>query len=196
MAAANEQIGIAQAAFFPDLTLSGSFGYSSSAADRLFKAASNAWAFGPQLAETLFDAGARSARLAQARAFHEQTIADYRSTVLVAFQQVEDQLASLRHLEEQAAIQARALAAAREAERLETNQYRAGTVDYSTVVTAQQNALDNEQAMLTIQEARLVASVALVQAVGGSWQQTPAAAQTTPQPQSTARPAATRGASG
>ena len=196
MAAANAQIGIAQAAFFPDLTLSGSFGYSSSAADRLFKAASNAWAFGPQLAETLFDAGARSARLAQAWAFHEQTIADYRSTVLMAFQQVEDQLASLRHLEEQAIIQARALAAAREAERLETNQYRAGTVDYSTVVTAQQNALDNEQAMLTIQEARLVASVALVQAVGGSWQQPPAAAQAPGTPQSTARPAATRGASG
>ena len=195
MAAANAQIGIAQAAFFPDLTLSGSFGYSSSAADRLFKAASNVWAFGPQLAETLFDAGARSARLAQARAFHEQTIADYRSTVLLAFQQVEDQMASLRHLEEQAAIQTRALAAAREAERLETNQYLAGTVDYSTVVTAQQNALDNEQAMLTIQEARLVASVALVQALGGDWQQPAPSTQVPGTPQATAKPSARRGAS-
>lgn len=180
MAAANAQIGIAQTAFFPDLTLSGSFGYSSSAADRLFKAASNVWAFGPQLAETLFDAGARSARLAQAKAFHEQTMADYRSTVLLAFQQVEDELASLRQLEEQTAIQGRALDAAREAERLETNQYLAGTVDYTSVVTAQQNALDNEQAMLTIQEARLVSSVALIQALGGSWQQPALAARTLP----------------
>ena len=177
MAAANAQIGIAQTAFFPDLVLSGSFGYSSSALDRLFKAASNVWAFGPQLTETLFDAGARSARLAQARAFHEQTIADYRSAVLLAFQQVEDELASLRQLEQQTAIQARALAAAREAERLETNQYLAGTVDYTNVVTAQQNALDNEQAMLTIQEARLVSSVALIQALGGSWQQPAPGAQ-------------------
>lgn len=194
MAAANAQIGIALAAFFPDLTLSGSFGYSSSAADRLFKAASNVWAFGPQLAETLFDAGARSARLAQARAFHEQTIADYRSTVLLAFQQVEDQLASLRQLEEQTAIQARALAAAREAERLETNQYLAGTVDYSNVVTAQQNALDNEQAMLTIREARLVASVALVQALGGSWQAPAPADQATSTPQPASGSGATPGA--
>ena len=121
------------------------------------------------MVQTAFDAGARSAVVEQARAGYDQAIANYRQTALTSFQQVEDQLAALRILEQQAAAQERAVVAAREAERLELNQYRAGTVAYTSVVTAQQNALSNEQTALSIRQNRFTSTVALIRALGGGW---------------------------
>jgi NodT family efflux transporter outer membrane factor (OMF) lipoprotein len=169
VAAANAQIGVAVAAYYPDLTLSASYGVVSSAIDTLFRAANGVWAVGPQLAQTVFDAGLRSAQVEAARAFYEQDVANYRQTVLTAFQQVEDQLAALRILEQQAEVQNAAVTAAQEAERLIFNQYTAGTVAYTNVITAQTVALSNRQTALNILQNRLVASVSLLQALGGGW---------------------------
>lgn len=169
VAAANAQIGVAIAAYYPTLTLSASYGVVSSAIDTLFRASNGVWAVGPQLAETVFDAGLRSAQVAAARALYDQDVANYRQTVLTAFQQVEDELAALRILEQQAAVQDAAVAAAQEAERLIFNQYTAGTVAYTNVITAQTVALSSEQNALTILQNRLVASVTLLQALGGGW---------------------------
>lgn len=172
MAAANAQVGVARSAYFPDITLSGTFGYSSSTFNTLLKASNGVWSIGADVAETLIDFGARRAQVAQARAAYEQTVADYRQTVLTGFQQVEDQLAALNVLAQQAEVQAQAVAAAREATRLELNQYRAGTAPFTSVITAQQNALSNEQTALTILESRLTASVGLIQSLGGGWHAT------------------------
>jgi NodT family efflux transporter outer membrane factor (OMF) lipoprotein len=169
VAAANAQIGVAVAAYYPDITLSASYGVVSSALDTLFRTASGVWAVGPQLAQTVFDAGLRSAQVEAARAFYDQDIALYRQTVLAGFQQVEDQLAALRILEQQAAVQDAAVAAAREAEQLIFNQYTAGIVAYTSVITAQTNALSNAEAALTIQQNRLLASATLIEALGGGW---------------------------
>jgi len=127
------------------------------------------WSVGPQLAETVFDAGLRSAQVAAARAAYDQTIANYRQTVLAAFQQVEDELAALRILEQQADVQDRAVRAAEEAEALILNQYKAGTVAYTNVITAQTVALSNKQTALAILQTRLAASVVLIEALGGGW---------------------------
>jgi NodT family efflux transporter outer membrane factor (OMF) lipoprotein len=169
VAAANAQIGVAVAAYYPALTLSASYGVVSSALDTLFRTANGVWAVGPSLAQTVFDAGLRSAQVDAARAFYDQNVANYRQTVLTAFQQVEDQLAALRILEQQAAVQDAAVAAAQEAEGLIFNQYTAGTVAYTNVITAQTVALGDRQNALSILQSRLVASVTLLQALGGGW---------------------------
>jgi NodT family efflux transporter outer membrane factor (OMF) lipoprotein len=169
VAAANAQIGVAVAAYYPDITLSASYGVVSSAIDTLFRAANGVWAVGPSLAQTVFDAGLRSAQVDAARAFYDQNVANYRQTVLTAFQQVEDQLAALRILEQQAEVQDAAVVAAQEAEALIFNQYTAGTVAYTNVITAQTVALSNRQTALSILQNRLVASVTLLQALGGGW---------------------------
>ncbi|MBL8702818.1 MAG: efflux transporter outer membrane subunit [Alphaproteobacteria bacterium] len=169
MAAANAQIGVAEAAFFPTITLSGSYGYTSTALGQLIQAANLLWSVGTQATATIFDGGARSAGVEQARAAYDQAVAEYRQTVLVGFQQVEDELAALRILAEQAEVLAAALRSAREAERLTLNQYRAGTAAYTSVITAQAAALADELAALNVQQARLVASVALIRALGGGW---------------------------
>lgn len=169
VAAANAQIGVAVAAYYPDITLSASYGVVSSAIDTLFRAANGVWAVGPSLAQTVFDAGLRSAQVDAARAFYDQNVANYRQTVLTAFQQIEDQLAALRILEQQAEVQDAAVAAAQEAEALIFNQYTAGTVAYTNVITAQTVALSNRQTALNILQNRLVASVTLLQALGGGW---------------------------
>jgi NodT family efflux transporter outer membrane factor (OMF) lipoprotein len=169
MAANNAQIGVAEAAFYPDLTLSGSYGFASSGLSKLLRASNSFWSVGPQLAETIFDAGLRSAQLEAARAVYDQTVASYRQTVLTAFQQVEDELAALRILAQQAVVEANAVRLAREAERLTLNQYQAGTVAYTAVITAQTTALNNEETAVNILQSRLVASVALIQALGGGW---------------------------
>jgi NodT family efflux transporter outer membrane factor (OMF) lipoprotein len=168
-AAANAQIGVAIAAYYPAITLSASYGLVSSAIENLFRASNAVWSVGPQLAETVFDAGLRSAQVAAARAAYDQTIANYRQTVLAAFQQVEDELAALRILERQADVQDRAVKAAEEAERLILNQYTAGTVAYTNVVTAQTVSLSNKQTALAILQSRLAASVVLIEALGGGW---------------------------
>ena len=168
-AAANAQVGVAVAAYYPAITLSASYGLVSSAIQNLFRASNAVWSVGPQLAETVFDAGLRSAQVAAARATYDQTIANYRQTVLAAFQQVEDQLAALRILERQAEVQGRAVKASEEAEALILNQYKAGTVAYTNVITAQTVSLGNKQTALAILQSRLTASVVLMEALGGGW---------------------------
>jgi NodT family efflux transporter outer membrane factor (OMF) lipoprotein len=169
MASANAQIGVAIAAYFPDLTLTGSYGFSSSVINGLITTPNNVWSFGGTLADTVLDFGARSAAVRQARATYDAAVANYRQAVLTAFQQVEDQLVALRILEQQYAVQDRTVKSANEAVRLTINEYKAGTVAYTAVVTAQATALADAQTLLTIRQNRLTASVALIQALGGGW---------------------------
>jgi NodT family efflux transporter outer membrane factor (OMF) lipoprotein len=169
MAAANAQIGVAKAAYFPSLTLSGSDQYTSSAWSHLISLPNRTWSLGPSLAETLFDAGAHRAQVAQARAAYDANVAAYRQTVLAGIEQVEDQIATLRILEQQAVVEESAVKAAREAETLTLNQYKAGTVPYSSVITAQTTRLSAEETALTVLSSRLQASVALIEALGGGW---------------------------
>jgi NodT family efflux transporter outer membrane factor (OMF) lipoprotein len=169
MAAANAQIGVAVAAYFPDLTLSGSYGYASNVVSHLVSAPNNLWSFGGTASETLLDFGARPAQVRQARAAYDAAVANYRQTVLTAFQQVEDELATLRILEQQVGVQEQAVKSANLAVQLTLNQYKAGTVAYTSVVTAQTIALSDAQTLLTLRQSRLTASVALIQALGGGW---------------------------
>ncbi|MGO9933564.1 MAG: efflux transporter outer membrane subunit [Steroidobacteraceae bacterium] len=169
MAAANAQIGVATAAYFPSLTLSASDEYSSGSLSHLIQNSNRVWAVGPALAETLFDGGVRRAQVAQARAAYDGTVASYRQTVLAGFQQVEDDIVMLRVLEQQSAIEDATVKAAREAEALTLNQYKAGTVPYSSVITAQTTRLSAEETALSVLSSRLQTSVALIEALGGGW---------------------------
>ena len=169
MAAANAQIGVAIAAYFPDITLSGSYGSQTSNFAKLFSAPTTIWSLGAEVSESIIDFGSRSAQVEQARAAYDSDVADYRQTVLTGFQQVEDELATLRILESQAVVQDEVVKAAREAARLTLNQYKAGTVPYSSVITAQATALSAEQTAINVTENRLTASVTLIQAIGGGW---------------------------
>jgi NodT family efflux transporter outer membrane factor (OMF) lipoprotein len=174
MAAANAQIGVAVAAWFPSLTLSATSTSTADSLRQLFKSSTTVWSFGPQLAETLIDGGLRQAQIAQAKAVYQNSVASYRLTVLAGFQQVEDQLVTLRVLEEQAVIEDKTVKAAREAEALTLNQYKAGTVPYSSVITAQTTRLSAEQTELQVLSSRLQASVSLIEALGGGWDQSQA----------------------
>jgi len=169
MASANAQVGVAVAAFFPTITLTGSYGYTGAALSGLLSASNAIWAVGPQLAFTVFDAGNLSAQLEQARQVYNQNVALYRQTVLTGFQQVEDQLVALRLLEQEAVVEDKAVQAAILAEQLTLNQYEAGTVDYTAVITAQTNSLNNQQTALAIMQNRILADVLLIQALGGDW---------------------------
>lgn len=170
MASANAKIGVAIAAFFPSLTLSGSVDYEGNVFDKLIRASNQVWSLGPQLAETIFDGGQRWAAVGQARATYQSSVATYRQTVLAGLQQVEDELVSLRVLEKQEVIERQLVEASREAETLTLNQYKAGTVPYSSVISAQTTRLTSEETALTVHLDRLTASVALIQALGGGWQ--------------------------
>jgi NodT family efflux transporter outer membrane factor (OMF) lipoprotein len=172
VAAANAQIGVAVSAFFPSLTLAGSDNYTGPAWSRLIEVPNRIWSLGPQLAETLIDGGLRRAQVAQARAAYDASVDNYRQTVLSGFQQVEDQIVTLRVLEKEAVIEDATVAAAREAEKLTLNQYKAGTVPYSSVITAQTTRLSAEETALSVLSTRLQASVALIEAVGGGWDAT------------------------
>ena len=169
MASANAQIGVAISGYYPDLTLSASYGFANSGLSKLLRASNSLWSVGASLAETLFNGGLTAAQVAAARAGYDQTVAAYRQTVLTGFQQVEDELAALRILAQQAEVEANTVRLAREAERLTLNQYQQGTVAYTAVITAQTTRLNNEVTALGIQQSQLVASVALVQALGGGW---------------------------
>jgi NodT family efflux transporter outer membrane factor (OMF) lipoprotein len=169
MAAANAQIGVAVGAYYPQFTLTASINFVSTMLNNLLQIANAVWAIGPQLAGTLLDGGARAAQVEQARANFDATVANYRQTVITAFQQVEDALASQRILEQQEKVQRLAVAAARKAEATAINQYRAGTVDYTTVVQTQTVSLQNEQTLLNIRLARYTASSNLIAAIGGGW---------------------------
>lgn len=167
MAQTNALIGVAEAAYYPDILLTGSLSSTSAIIPKLFQAPAALWAFGAQIAETIFDGGARDAQVALRRAAFDQSVAIYRQTVLTAFQEVEDQLAAQRVLAQQAVVQADAVRLAREAERLTLNQYRAGTLPYTSVLTAQTTALSDEENALGVQQSRLLAAIALLQALGG-----------------------------
>ena len=169
VAAANAQIGVAKAAYFPSLTLSASGGYQSPSWSNWLTLPSRYWAVGPQLAEILFDGGLRRAQTAQAIAAYDANVAAYRQTVLTGFKEVEDNLAALRILEQEAVVQDEALQAARQAVVLTTNQYKAGIINYLNVVTVQAAALANERTAVDILNRRLTASVLLIKALGGGW---------------------------
>jgi NodT family efflux transporter outer membrane factor (OMF) lipoprotein len=169
MAAANALIGVAKAGYFPDLTLSGQDQYSSTSFSRLIRNSNRVWAVGPALAETLFDGGLVRAQVRGARASYEGTIDSYRQTVLASFQQVEDEIVTLRVLEQEGVIEDETVKKAREAEALTLNQYKAGTVPYSSVITAQTTRLSAEETALQVLSSRLQASVALIEALGGGW---------------------------
>jgi NodT family efflux transporter outer membrane factor (OMF) lipoprotein len=169
MAAANALVGVAISAYFPDLTLTGTYGFTSTMLSHLVSAPNNLWSVGGSAADTLLDFGARSSQVRQARAAYDNAVANYRETVLTSFQQVEDELATLRILEQQVQVQEQAVKSANQAAQLTLNQYKAGTVAYTSVVTQQSIALADAETLLTIRQNRLTASVALIQALGGGW---------------------------
>ncbi|HWY73241.1 MAG TPA: efflux transporter outer membrane subunit, partial [Burkholderiaceae bacterium] len=169
-AAANAQIGVATAAFFPTVTFSANGGYSAPSGASLFSVPFRVWSLGPSLVEKVFDAGARSAAREQAVAGWDAATATYRKTVLTALQNVEDSLASLRILTEEAAVEAAAVKAAQESLALTINQYKGGTVSYLNVITAQTTELSSRENALSIDGRRATATVQLIQALGGGWE--------------------------
>jgi len=171
-AEANEQIGIARAAFFPTVTLTGSAGYESTSIASLLSPASFAYALGPAIAETFFDAGRRRGVSEQAIAGFDETVANYRQTVLTSYQQVEDNLVALRVLSDEATQQRQATAAAQESQRIFNNRYVGGVDTYLQVITAQTTALNNERNDIDILRRRMDATVLLIKVLGGGWDRT------------------------
>jgi NodT family efflux transporter outer membrane factor (OMF) lipoprotein len=169
VAEANQQIGIARAAYFPTVTLGGSAGFSGSQGSNWFTWPSGFWAVGPALAETLFDGGRRRATSESARANYDAAVATYRQTSLTAFQEVEDNVAALRILENETQQQQQAVASSQESLQLFTNRYKGGVDTYLQVITAQTIELANERNAIDILRRRLDASVLLVKALGGGW---------------------------
>jgi len=169
VAAANANVGIAETAYYPTLTLSASAGLLSSTLVNLFTYASRSWSAGPSLSQTLFDFGRRGAALENAEAAYDGTVAAYRQTVLSAFQEVEDDLASLRYLAEEAVQEQEAVVASQQALVLELERYRAGTDSYLSVITTQIIALGDQQTAITILQRRMTAAVDLIKALGGGW---------------------------
>lgn len=172
MAAANEQIGIARAAYFPNLLISATGGVESGNLNNLFSGPSGLFALGGTLSETLFDAGARRAATDQANANYAATVADYRQTILTAFQQVEDNLAALRVLEIEQSAEQTAVTASQRSVELSLNRYKGGVSTYLEVLTAQSNSLTSQRAATDIQGRRMTASVELIKALGGGWNST------------------------
>ena len=169
MAEANEQIGIAKAAFYPTVTLGGVGGFEGSSILNWLNWPSRLWAIGPTLTQTLFDAGRRRATSDAAIAGYDAMVADYREAILAAFQQVEDNLAAARILEQEAKQQKEAVDSAQESLQLFTNRYTGGVDTYLQVITAQTIALNNERNDVDILRRRMDASVLLIKALGGGW---------------------------
>jgi NodT family efflux transporter outer membrane factor (OMF) lipoprotein len=169
VAAANEQIGIAMAAFYPNLNLTGSAGVASSTLAQWLTWPSRFWSVGPQLAATLFDGGRRRGIVAQQQAAYDSTVAAYRQTVLTAMQQVEDNLAALRILSGEADKVQQTVQAATRALDISAAQYRAGTASYLTVISSQATLLSANVTAVTLLTRRLTASVLLIDALGGGW---------------------------
>ncbi|MGA2389959.1 MAG: efflux transporter outer membrane subunit [Candidatus Sulfotelmatobacter sp.] len=170
MAEANQQIGIARAAYFPTVTLDGTAGFSGTHPSNWFTWPAGFWALGPSLAETLFDAGRRRATSESARANYDGTIGTYRQTSLTAFQEVEDNLAELRILEHEAQQQDQAIASSKDSLQLFTHRYKGGVDTYLQVITAQTILLGNELNAIDILRRRMDASALLVKALGGGWE--------------------------
>jgi NodT family efflux transporter outer membrane factor (OMF) lipoprotein len=171
-AAANEQIGIAIAAYYPQVNLGGSGGFESSRAGNLFQGPSSLWSLGGSATELLFDAGRRHALTVEARAGYDAEVANYRQTVLQSFQDVEDQLAALSILNEEAAAQQRTVVDAERSLSILTNQYKGGLTIYLQVITAQAVELANRRTAADITTRQFAASVQLVKALGGGWDNT------------------------
>jgi len=169
MAAANAQIGVAKAAYYPLINLAAAGGFESGFPSTLISGPSALWSFGPSAAWTLFDVGRRRAASDQAIAFYDQSVANYRQTVLTGFQQVEDNVAALRILEHEAQVQDRAVIAAQKYLELAITRYKGGVTSYLEVTTAQSAALSDEVTAVNILGRRMVDAVALVQALGGGW---------------------------
>jgi NodT family efflux transporter outer membrane factor (OMF) lipoprotein len=169
VAAANEQIGIAKAAFYPTLTFSAGAGSQTTVIGDLLTWPSRFWSVGPQLAETLFEAGKRRAQVKLTEAAYDATVANYRQTVLAAFQQVEDGLAQLRILSDEGEIADRAVKAAQQSLDISAEQYRGGIANYLQVIIAQTSLLENQRSVVDILTRRMTASVSLIQALGGGW---------------------------
>ncbi len=169
VAAANANIGLAQAAFYPTLTLSASVGFLTTDLANLFTFASRSWSAGPSITQTLFDFGRRGATMQNVEAAYDATAASYRQTVLAAFQEVEDDLSSLHYLAQEAVVQDQAVKASQESLSLELDRYKAGTDSYVNVITTQNIALGNQLTAIGILQRRVVAAVDLVKAVGGGW---------------------------
>ncbi len=169
MAAANEQIGIARTAFFPQLLLTASGGFEGTSLLNWFNWPSRFWAVGPQMLETVFDAGRRRAQVESAQAAYDADVASYRQTALTAFQEVEDNLSTLRILEQELAKQHEATVSAENSLQLSLNRYKGGLVTYLEVITAQSTALSNERTEVDLLRRRMDASVLLIKALGGGW---------------------------
>lgn len=168
-ASASAQIGVQAAAYFPDLTLTGSYGFAATELGKLFSASNSVWSLGVSAAETLFNGGLTRARVSAARAAYDQAVAQYRQTALAALQDVEDQLAASRILAEEHALRASAANDADLAATMVTNQYREGQVVYTSVVTAQVQALNARRTLVQSATSRETTAVALIQAIGGGW---------------------------
>ena len=169
VAEANEQIGIARAAYYPTVMLNASVGFEGSTFGNFLNGSSLLWAVGTSITQTIFDGGRRRATSEAARAAYDATVASYRQTTLTAFQQVEDNLAALRVLEQEAHQQRRAVESAQLSLKLFTNRYRGGVDNYLQVITAQTVALQNQRNEIDILRRRIDASVLLVKALGGGW---------------------------
>ncbi|HUO21845.1 MAG TPA: efflux transporter outer membrane subunit [Caulobacteraceae bacterium] len=172
MAAANAQIGVNLAGFFPDLSLNGADGVSNSVLSRLFNASSNTWSIGAGLTQTVFDAGLTQGKVRAAKAVYNEDVATYRQTVLTALQQVEDAIAAERVLQSEEQLRLQASKEADQAEQITTNQYSAGTIDYTALVVAQATALSARETAVQTTLARLQNAVNLISALGGGWQPT------------------------
>jgi multidrug efflux system outer membrane protein len=170
MASANAQIGVAVSAFYPQVFLSGFAGYQSVGVDTLFDWPSRVWSLGPSVTLPIFTGGRNRSQLAGARAFFDETVANYRQTVLNAFQEVEDELAAQNLLATQLNAQSAALGAARRTLEIANNRYKAGVVTYLEVATAQSAELQNERLFVQLEGQRLNAEVGLIKAVGGGWE--------------------------
>ena len=166
----NALVGVQIAAFYPDISLSSLYGYSGNPLSSLIQAANRVWSLGATATQTIFEGGLRNSEVAAARASYDSSVASYRQTVLTAFQQVEDALSTLRVLEQQAGAEATAVRSAQHSVDVALNTYRAGTAVYTAVVTQQTALLADQEAALAVQEQRLVASVTLVQALGGGFE--------------------------
>jgi NodT family efflux transporter outer membrane factor (OMF) lipoprotein len=169
VAQASAQIGVAIAAYFPILTLTGATSTSSNSLGQLLSIPALSWSLGTQIAETIIDGGLRSATTQAARANYYASVANYRQVVLAAFQDVEDNLVSLRILNNQTIVEKKSVANARLGLKLVINQYKSGTVDYTSVVTAQVNAFTAQQNAINIDYLRVVSAVGLIKALGGEW---------------------------
>jgi NodT family efflux transporter outer membrane factor (OMF) lipoprotein len=170
MAEENALIGVAVGAYYPDISLSALGGYSADPIGGLFSVSNALWSLGANASATLFEGGTRDATLQAAKFTYLESVATYRQTVLTAFQQVEDALSDLRILAQQAQTEQAAVTDAQQAVQIAVNEYEAGTQAYTTVVTAQATLLGDQQTALTVQQDRLNASIALIEALGGGWQ--------------------------